>query len=69
MATNRHTSCGALEVKDVEWTDHKLTGVSKDSMLISIKASKYLNVAEQIIWNHLKESNSRDQIKPQISKS
>ena len=29
MATNRHITCGALEVKNITWEDGTLTGVSE----------------------------------------
>jgi len=29
VSTNRHVSCGALELKDMEWNDHTLEGVSQ----------------------------------------
>ena len=64
VATNRHISCGALELKDVSWEDNKLDGeselVANDNYIIYVTEPEGFTFSEVICE---KEIDVRSELK------
>ncbi len=64
LATNRHISCGALELKDLQWKNNSLSGesqvVANDNYVIYIHETKGFNFSGISLKNTTLISNERD---------